>query len=245
MRKLRGLIGTSLFFCMYSVAFGDVVILHNGNTDPTSQGWVDSGGSQTASPVTEMGVDAWSVDDSSTAGGSFKAYLHQLSNAQISQAMSQGWTLSTRVRVVDVDDTVDFSVSANFNADTINYGFAFGSQADGDPIVMLPTSFDGLVPDGLAFALEGSGGGYHQYDLVFDPDSNTADLFVDGIERISDYGGYTFVSGEERISWGAQQSNSIGHGNFNSVVFSVVPEPSAVLLVLTASMVIGTGRRRV
>ena len=124
--------------------------------------------------------------------------------------MNHGWTLSTRLRVVDTPDAVDFSVSANFNVDTINYGFAFGSEADGDPIVLLTTGFDGLNAVGPTFTLEGSGGGYHQYDLVFDPVSGTADLFVDGIERISEYGGYTFVNGLERISFGAQQSNSTG-----------------------------------
>ena len=58
---------------------------------------------------------------------------------------------------------------------------------DGDPIVELVTDNS---QGGISFVLEGSGGGYHSYELIYDPLAASADLFVDGIEQISDYTGY-------------------------------------------------------
>ena len=72
--------------------------------------------------------------------------------------------------------------------------------------------------------------------MRFDPLSGTADLFVDGIERISDYGGNTINTGSSLVQFGAAQSNSAGHGHYNLVQFSTVPEPSSTVLFLVGSM---------
>ena len=74
--------------------------------------------------------------------------------------------------------------------------------------------------------------------------SGTADLFVDGIERLSDYSGNTINSGATQIQFGAAHSNSTGHANYNLVQFSTVPEPSSLAGFLVAGVCIVIGHRR-
>jgi hypothetical protein len=114
----------------------------------------------------------------------------------------------------------------------------FGSEADGDPIVLL---FDGggSHPNftGPRYTLQGAGSTYHRYDLVFDPVNDSADLFVDGVERVSDFPGYALAA--TTFGFGNGSSADTGQGNFNAVQFIVVPEPASVLLFGLAIVVTG------
>ena len=237
---------TLLFLAEFqSPIMGELIVQHIGAADPTTEGWVDQGGSQPVGPIFgDMGFDAWSIDDSSTALGSSRAYSHQLTGSQLSGAMASGWQLSTRLRVIDIPDSLDFSVTVGLSAASVNYYMAFGSQADGDPIVQLVEGFSSPNTLGPSYALEGSGGGYHHYEMRFDPLSGTADLFVDGIERISDYGGNTINAGSSLVQFGAAQSNSTGHGHYNFVQFSTVPEPSSTVLFLVGSCLLTVRNRK-
>jgi hypothetical protein len=88
------------------------------------------------------------------------------------------------------------------------------------------------IPD---FALEGAGDGYHLYQLRYDPVSASADLFVDGVERLSNYFGVPGIN-VPRVGWGAGGGPGTGQGNFAAVRFAVVPEPgtAAITCVLLA-----------
>ncbi|RMH07426.1 MAG: PEP-CTERM sorting domain-containing protein [Nitrospirae bacterium] len=124
----------------------------------------------------------------------------------------------------------------------------FTSNAQGDPTVTL---FDG--GSNPSFTLNGVGPGYHLYELVFDPSTSTASLFVEGIERISGWPGRNVSSGQgPYVFWGSGQDNDTGEGRYNLVTFSVntapnpapVPEPSTLLLLGSGlALVVGFGRR--
>jgi hypothetical protein len=223
---VAGIACTSVF-ALVSGARGQTIFEHLGNTDPTAEGWTQVGqsvGDITAGPLTnDLGFDAWFVDDNSTAAGSTLWYSQVPTDSQIAQAITFGWTLSIRLRVVDVLDGVDSSVIAEYADGTRRYTIDWGSDSDGDPIILLATDFAGGVFTGPSFTLQGTGGGYHLYELVFDAVAGTADLFVDGIERISDYAGHTInVTGAgKRVNWGGGQSSTTGHGNYNFVEFAL------------------------
>jgi hypothetical protein len=213
-----------------------------------------------AGPVlNDSGFDAWAVDDDSTANGSYLYYVQTPTDAEIADAVALGWTLRTRLRVVDVPDTavtiLDASVSLEYSDGSTRYTVVFGSDADGDPMVTLITG----QSTSTSFTLEGTGGGYHLYELVFDPVAGSADLFVDGVERISDYAGHTFQLGAKHVSFGGGSSPDTGHGRSNLVEFTVASEPSPpavpslspqALLVLSAGLLqvaalrLGRGSRR-
>ena len=213
-------------FALVSGARGQTIFEHLGNTDPTTEGWTQAGPTVSgisAGPLTnDSGFDAWFVDDNSTVQGSSLLYSQVPTDSQIAQASAVGWTLRIRLRVVDVSDGVDSSVVAEYANGTRRYTIDWGSDSDGDPIILLATDSSEGVFTGPSFTLEGTGGGYHLYELVFDAVAGTADLFVDGIERISDYAGHTInVAGAgKRVIWGGGQSSTIGHGNYNFVEFA-------------------------
>jgi hypothetical protein len=67
--------------------------------------------------------------------------------------------------------------------------------------------------------------------LVYDPIAHSADLFVDGIERLSDFTGFSYTT-DTSVGFGSGSSSDTGQGNFGSVQFEVntVPEPSSAVL---------------
>ncbi len=120
----------------------------------------------------------------------------------------------------------------------------FGSDADGDPTVLVATGFGGGTFTGPTFTLEASGGGYHLYTLVFYPVAGSADLFVDGTEQISNYLGHTVGAGSKEVDWGGSQSTTTGQGNYNLIQWNIVPEPSTALLLASGLVAMAVGRRR-
>jgi len=236
-------------------AFGVLVASHSGQADPVTEGWTASAGSPpsgiSVGAITNdggSGFDAWFVDDNSTGGGSSFFYSQTPTAAQLSQASTQGWKLTARLRVTDIDDSPGTgSVFVQYGNGTTVFDMVFGSDSDGDPIVVLD---DGTVSggeiQGPSFTSEGSGGGYHLYELAFDATENSADLFVDGVERISDFTGFSFAV--PRVAFGGGSSADTGQGNYNLVQFTAIPEPSAFLfgglvsLLVTSSIVVKRNR---
>lgn len=231
-----------------------VVFQHHGASDPTGEGWAQTGPLGGAGPIAEgpvvndSGYDAWAVDDDSTSNGSYLYFTQTPTDTQISDAAALGWALRSRLRVVDVPDTaatiLDASVSLEYADGARRYTLVFGSDTDGDPIVTLITG----QSTGTSHTLEGTGGGYHLYELVFDPVAGSADLFVDGVEQISDYGGHTHQAGVKRVSFGGASSPDTGHGRYNLVEFTVFSEavpslsPPAILVLSSGLLAIGARR---
>lgn len=221
-------------------AMAATVFQHTGSTDPTTEGWavLGPGTAVTSGPLANdngTGLAAWFVNDASTAEGSALQYRAFPTAAQAADALAFGWQLTANLRVVNVPDTADDSVSVEYLAGTHRFDMRFGSQADGDPIVNFP--------GGPTFALEGGGSGYHLYSLVFDPTAGLADLFIDGVEHVSNFAGFAEVSSPE-VAWGGRASAATGHGNYNLIQFvSFVPEPSTYALLLASGALVLVTRR--
>ena len=184
------------------------------------EGWVLGGGgigiSEGAVQIDPVeGLAAWNINDTSTASSSTGNYSMTPTTAQMKRAAEEGWVLSARLRLVDSPDDLDASVFAEYasNIDGLNrkFGMIFGSNADGDPLVS-------FFQD-QSICLEGLGSGYHLYELKYDPVAGTADLFVDGVEYLSDYAGIDNTNLVARVIWGAAQSNSTGNANYNMIYF--------------------------
>lgn len=203
-----------------------VVIEHAGANDPVSQGWGASGFTNVAvGPVVNdlgSGFDAWKVDDNGTAIGDAGFYTFVPGPAQLTQAATWGWKLSTRLRVVEAPDPVGGAPSILFDGSPFvsyrdgarSWQLHFGAQADGDPIVHLATAF-APNPAGTTIVLDGAGPGYHLYELVYDPVTQTADLLVDGAVVHTGYPGAPLT--QTFVLFGAGSSCCLGWGNFNLV----------------------------
>ncbi|MEM7479403.1 MAG: PEP-CTERM sorting domain-containing protein [Planctomycetota bacterium] len=236
---LRNLVFSTTFLVFLPQVNADFVFLHEGNNDPTTEGWILNltGSGNSVGSVTNdlgIGIDAWFTDDDTTSGSNVAAYTATPSAAQIAAGNLNGWTLSANLRVVDIPDAVDSSVIVLYRDGTTSWEMNFGTEADGDTIVQLS--------GGGQYTLQGTGTGYHQFDLVYDSATSSADLLVNGLEVISNNTGSLSAS-SGAVAWGAGSTAGTGHGNFASVSFSTVPEPSSIIL-LGIGMSVWAFRRR-
>jgi hypothetical protein len=210
-----------------------VVFEHTGATDPTTEGW--SALAVPNPPFTDWGpifndggsgFDAWFIDDDASFGGSFLAASAVPSAAHNAIAIADGWTLRARLRVPDASEQGNSSTTVLYSDGADEYLMMFGSDADSDPLVRLYTGGPGGAPEGPTFTLEGAGNGYHLYELIFDPVAGSADLWVDGIERISDYAGV--VQPSTRVVWGSAGSITEGRVHYNLVQWEIPNQPPSL-----------------
>jgi serine/threonine protein kinase len=152
-----------------------------GAFDPLAEGFEvreDVTGSGVADNPTRTGYDAWRV-----VTGSRGLYLRPFSDSEKRRAMERGWKLTVEMRV---EEGVAHA-AAEFTP--VGPGFPIQVQDEGDrEIVRLPTR---VVPDmrGLEF-VQRPPGEYHRYELMYDPELKTADLWIDGQRRLTGFRGY-------------------------------------------------------
>jgi len=151
------------------------------------------------------------------------------------------FTSGTEVINAMASGSVDISL-IQYRDGATDYQIFFGSDSDGDPTVRLRTGGIGGSPTGPTFTLEGAGSSYHLYQLIFDPNAGSADLFIDGVERISNYTGVG--SSVARVAWGSSGSITQGRVHYNMVQLALVPEPSSMMLVLCGITYLATTGRR-
>ncbi|HEX8524589.1 MAG TPA: PEP-CTERM sorting domain-containing protein [Tepidisphaeraceae bacterium] len=223
------------------------IIDHSGSAQPnTTEGWdlATYYGASNAYPVTnDRGEDAWGVEK--TSASSELVYAYNMSSAEIDQVQSLGWSVQVRLRVVDASDNPDYAVSVHFGVGSTRYDMAFGSSGN-NPVVMLVSSFtgNGVNPSGTTYTVDDADGGYHDYRLVYDAIAGGADLYVDGVKRISNYAGMANAPGVANVFFGSAGNDGTGRANFNRVSVAV-PEPaSASILLLSAASLLRRNRRR-
>ena len=238
-------LGTAICVCALFVSAARATLIdHSGSADPMNEGWdlyTYYGGSN-AYPVSgDRGEDAWGVEK--TDDNQELVYRYQLTSGQINQVENLGWSVSVRLRVVDANDNPDFGTSVHFAVGDTRYDLLFGSDADANPIVMLATDFtgNGLYPSGPSYTATGDG--YHDYKLVYDHTAGSADLFVDGVERMSNFAGNANFSGSPDVFFGAAGNQGTGRAYFSQLSVSA-PEPGSATLLLSGAVVAFLRRRR-
>ncbi len=205
-------------------------IRHVGDADPSGEGWFPfSAGSEIAfnGPVDDGGVPAWFINDDTTKGRD--AWTRPLSGPQLEQALSHGWRMEGTIRVADQNDALDGAIelSAYLNSQE-GYVLWFGSDSNGNTLVgeLVGTASSG-VHVGRTAAIPGLD--YHHFEMLYDPRSETVDVFANGVEVISDYEGLfqDTLSPLNRVLWGANASGGVGAAYFSFVELTVFVEGDA------------------
>lgn len=229
-----GLVGLALA----GLAHAALSITHTGSVDPTTEDFTVEaccGQSASGSILNDLGHDAWSITGQARSY-QFGYYSGMLSPGQKADIGSQGFILTLEARISQglapaYDSGSHTTVGgAAVDMGTSRFEIGLGVDGNGDTIVVLPTSIDPFGPDGSirtpgpSYTLSGSGSSYHTYQLVFNSEARSADLFVDGIERIRGYTGDPSFLDNKGLKFGAFSGGQI---NFAQVqLTSPVPEPS-------------------
>lgn len=212
-----------------SAASAEVIFEHNGSNDPTTEAWIEFAGIDGDGGPTGDGR-AWYVDDPSSQAGSAFNYSRTLTDCQATRIEQVGWTLRACARVDDPDSQA--TIIIGHNTGTRRYDMWLSTNAGGEPVVRLQDDPGVCGPGGIDVTLSGPGTpchgtDYHLYELVYDPGAGSADLFIDGIERFSDYPGHAFGLGNYAgVIWGSGSSCADGYAEFRLVQFEINgPQP--------------------
>jgi hypothetical protein len=245
------------------LAEASFAITHSGSTDPATEGfgvWPWSNSANVQPVQNDMGYAAWSITGLAQ-GQQYVYYSTPLSSNQLTDIANQGFVLNVKERVVqgnapiyDAANPAVIGVVA-LSTGSKRFDIDLGVNSAGNTVVVLPNYVTvsggiGITP-GASYTLTDSGSSYHTYQLTYNPTTQLSDLFVDGIERIQGYSGFSYYSPDEGNSrglysllWGGYNG---GQANFNTVQFasSPVPIPSAVWLFGSAlASLFGFSRRK-
>jgi hypothetical protein len=266
MRKAIRIVAVLVFVLSTPVhAHADLIARHQGEADPTTESfslWPFNGGISASPVANDMGRSAWSIS-SLSPGSQQAAYLHDFTAADQTALLSQGFTVSLVARAVSgpvyaspTFEPIAAAIVGFFNSGgpDLRYDLELGLDAQGNTVAILANSI-GVNGDG-SFNVPGasavvSGNGYHLYQLAFNPISQTADLFIDGVDRIQGYQGHA----DNRFRGFYFGSLDLGTGNYNlaeldtGILTGVVPEPSTLILggagaLLWLGYAVGLRRRR-
>jgi hypothetical protein len=197
------------------------VVLHQGATDPVTEGFTYSGVPTSIGPVIgDLGVDAWSTK---IGTNTITYYSQSLTPLQQAQAAGVDWIMSATLRVVQTADYTRGNSFARFYMGAELFPLDFGANSNGDPFVHF-----GNASATPLFTLVGAGSTYHNYQLRYHASTSTADLWVDGAERFTGIAGIPGFAWWG-VTWGEGQLGN-SQANWNRVSFEIIPEPSSLAL---------------
>lgn len=195
-------------------------------TQPGNQFWAHSGAT-TGTGINDGGTPAWQMV--TNPDGFWQITPVTVGDIALGNAI--GWRLSTNLRMPNPGhDVNDANIQVSYGDGVNLWRVRFGSENDGDQVVRL---FDGTANP--TYTLQGLGNSaYHRYELVYDPGSLTADLFVDGVEQISNWGGSAIA--ENAVRFGDVSGAGGGVVNYNLVQWEA-PEPTTAALLALGAVV--------
>jgi hypothetical protein len=229
------LLGCVLFFPQVDcLGRGTLIAQHSGANDPTTEGFL--GGVKYGDPVTraltnDFGVNAWatSIDNS---GFYYDRWLGSLSG--------QDWTFGTTLRVVSPGVKPGAFTIAAWTGTTA-FNMLIGSDSSGNPIFSVSSFTNGSVAY-ASVVLIGGGSTYNAFQLNYHAASSTADLWVNGTERLSGLLATPFAA-PAFLEWGGGYQGAVDYQvNWASVSLEIIPEPSGVSLVIAGALLFAAGR---
>ncbi len=143
--------------------------------------------------------------------------------------VENGWIMRGRIRVEDVANTIDTAVAMQVGLASTSQLFQLGLSVDANDNTIFALH-NGSNFTSVSGSVEGVG--YHLYEIVYDPDTQTIDLFVDGDELINNFAGRNYAN-LRQVLFGANSGGGTGTGYFNMVEFVVLPEPGGIILLFS------------
>ena len=171
-----------------------IICQHSGFTDPTAEGFsLSTSGSPSLTPVmADFGHNAWSIGLNS--GADVAQYSRRLSPQEQAEAGANGWIMSLTLRIVPPFSSPTYGVFADFYTGDKYIYVQFGADNTGSPVVRLGET---------SYTVTGGDSGYHNYELMYSPQTENASLWVDG-SYLAETAGFQSLN-TARFSWGGGQ----------------------------------------
>ncbi len=249
---------TCLAILVVGVAFATtpahaaVILSHSGSTNPVTEGWTLNKGTNVdinAGAYNDGGVQTWQINNVNTTPGTHQLYY----NATINNDLSTGWKLDLSLKSVGVNlspgaqSTVlfvsEYDASGNklTGNNRISYQIYFGTTATGALRIQIVV---GGVATNVTYTASGT---YQTLSLAWNPGDVGATLSVDGTAVKTGFMGDALSSSaRSNLSWGnlATSTATNRSTNWESIQFSVVPEPSSLILFGAAAGALALARAR-
>lgn len=201
------------------------VVTHQGNTAPSTEGWVLNGNNPAINlGGTEGGTDFWELKGSgSPASTAFYSYNTS------GEDLSAGWTLESTFRSV-YSSTAAFGVSVAFEDGQNRWSISLLADS--------PTAASNgayYMDSGLNMVQIASFDAhqYRDYRMTYDPTGDSGNgavtIWIDEDEITTLARSDVYSTTSNRVFWGAATSSG-QHGRYNLVDLAVVPEPGSLSL---------------
>ena len=202
---------------------------HRGMAVPATEGWTLASheGTTTVAGINDSGTPSWSIMNS--VAGHTGLYRVVPTAADVSDA-NKGWRLTATLRVTEANLAPGGSMMCLYRDGSRSYQMHFGSDEGGNAIVVLSDDLNLNGTSGPRFAVPG-GSVYNTYELVYSPGAGSANLFVNGVEQIGNYTGFSNYpdSPIPSVAWGdgsirAFALRNFSKANYYEIGFSVLPD---------------------
>jgi hypothetical protein len=196
-----------------------IIIEHSGANDPATEGFTSQGSAQVEGITNDMGYNAWVtpwVLDPS--GSNFETMSY---SASINDIANVDWMLTVTLRIPTTNEANVFFV--DIDTGSLLFDLLFGTVPNGSQRVYVP---------GYTSIFQSGGSIYDTYQIIYSAETQTASLWINGMEELSGINGQNDVV-SAYLSWGGGGPSQAGpaQANWNLVSLEVVPEPSAWSLI--------------
>jgi len=194
-----------------AATFGQVIAEHVGDTDPETEGFSFSGGGVTGA-ISEMGYDAWQINDDSSDEPMYRYREAQGYTAELDEAVrTLGWKLTATLRVV-TEMEASSTVSLHHKFSTNRFSMSLGKSAANELLLRM------AYGDAPSATVPDVGDDYNTIEMIYTPTSDiegTSDILVNGAVVIDDWPGPGQVEGGINYAqFGSGGSTAQGHGSY-------------------------------
>lgn len=158
--------------------------------------------------------NAWQINDNTTAGGLLQ-YQTNLTAAQVSSAMTNGWRYELRSRMVS-DSGSAAAHSMAFGNGVRRFYIFFDLSGAGDLTAELLGDSTYILTNNPAWVATD----YHSHQMTYDPVTSNATYRVDNVV-IASWPGQVSVGQSNQVMWGANASAGQGLMNYHRAEFEI------------------------